>query len=158
LAGRISVISGGGGHCYGVFVMNADGSGVYEVTKPPLIPDSYTSWSPDGGMFAFAGDCGPPTHWDMCVVSADGTGLRSVATGPKGDTPAWSPDGTRLAFARRRDEAGKADLYTVGVDGNDEQRVTDEPGEAASPSWSPDGAWIAFTINRAGDKQLFKVP
>lgn len=94
LAGHISLLSGGGHHCYGVFAMNADGNGVREVTKPPLMPDFYTPWSPDGRMFAFAGDCGPPNHWDICVIDADGTGLRSVAAGPKVSTPAWSPDGS----------------------------------------------------------------
>lgn len=158
LGGRISLNSGGGGHCYGVFVMNADGSGVREVTKPPLVPYFYAPWSPDGRLFAFAGDCGPPNQWNICVVNADGTGLRAVAPGPKVDTPAWSPDSTRLAFVRQDKDVGKWGLYTVGLDGSDERRVTDATGIAASPSWSPDGAWIAFTIEDGANKQVFKVP
>ena len=65
--------------------------------------------------------------------------------------PAWSPDGTRIAFIRDdfRDDFSKSELFIMGSDGDNVQKVGSEdlrsPDWSASgnPSWSPDGTRIA---------------
>ena len=54
----------------------------------------------------------------------------------------WSPDGTRLAFARG------GHIWTINVDGTDEQRITPDQNpvswsEWRAPIWSPDGTELA---------------
>jgi Tol biopolymer transport system component len=71
-----------------VFVANADGSEVRQVTTDPA-PKSNPSWSPDGQRIVFsAGD----EKNDLYVMNADGTGLQQITETP-GDnvTPAWNP-------------------------------------------------------------------
>lgn len=71
-----------------VFVANADGSEVRQVTTDPA-PKSNPSWSPDGRRIVFsAGD----EKNDLYVMNADGTGLQQITETP-GDnvTPAWNP-------------------------------------------------------------------
>jgi Tol biopolymer transport system component len=45
---------------------------------------------------------------------------------------------------------GNWDIYTIGVDGQNLQRLTDDEGSDGLPVWSPDGQQIAFVTNRDG--------
>jgi dipeptidyl aminopeptidase/acylaminoacyl peptidase len=57
--------------------------------------------------------------------------------------PRWSPDGKTIVFVSTR--AGKAQVYTIAVDGGEATALTRLPqGVAGSPEWSPDGKLIAF--------------
>jgi Tol biopolymer transport system component len=63
-----------------------------------------------------------------------------------------SPDGTRLAYIGLVPEGDNlwaaADVYTIGVDGTDDQRLTNDPKPADGSEYSPDGAWIYFNTER----------
>ncbi len=80
---------------------------------------------------------------------------RTVATQPAraltsygGSDPWVSPDGRSVVFSRRIDDSpqGRAQLWTVPLQGGEGQRLTPEdfPYDATRPSWSPDGRLIAF--------------
>jgi Tol biopolymer transport system component len=56
----------------GLFVVNADGTGLREITPLGLGAVS-AQWSPDGRMIAFTSCCGSAQAW---VIHPDGTGLR----------------------------------------------------------------------------------
>jgi Tol biopolymer transport system component len=131
--------SSGGGANYDVYVMNADGSDLRNLTKTPDDVARGASqgppvWSPDGTMFAFEGDDGK--NDGLYVMNADGTGFRWLANGLR---PAWSPDGNRILFTGMG-----SDLYSVAADGTDVIQLTNAPGWDDQPSWSPDGSQIAF--------------
>jgi TolB protein len=76
--------------------------------------------------------------------------MRQVTTGPGNDeTPALSPDGKRIVFSRTLQEkdvpgSRKPELWTVGVDGGEPTRLTDNAYEDVNPVFSPDGKSIAF--------------
>ena len=71
-----------------IFVANADGSDVLQVTTDPA-PKANPSWSPDGQRIVFSAGT---AENDLFVINADGTGLRQLTELP-GDhvTPAWNP-------------------------------------------------------------------
>jgi Tol biopolymer transport system component len=49
---------------------------------------------------------------DICVVKADGTGLKTLAGGPaRQEHPTWSPDGTKIVY----DGGTSPDVRTVRV-------------------------------------------
>jgi tricorn protease len=50
------------------------------------------------------------------------------------------------------------DLWIVGRDGGDAQRLTSGPGIETDPTFSPDGALIAFTGEYDGNVDVFVVP
>ncbi len=67
----------------------------------------------------------------------------------------WSPDGTKIAFASGVD--GGLSIYTIGLDGNDLTRLTDDQHNDEGPVWSPDGERIAFFSNRRERKDEFPI-
>ena len=60
-----------------------------------------------------------------------------------------SPDGKTVAFMSNRD--GNWEIYAIGSDGRNLQRLTDDPGNDGLPTWSPDGKLLAFVTNRDGE-------
>jgi TolB protein len=67
----------------------------------------------------------------------------------------WSPDGERLAYCAER--GGQYDIYTIGVHGGPETRLTDTPGLDDGPEYSPDGCSIWFNSTRSGLMQLWRM-
>jgi Tol biopolymer transport system component len=85
---------------------------------------SAIAWSPDGAKIAFSGeDC------HLYVAELQASVVRSVVTtfGCIEDV-AWSPDGSSIVFSSTRgtDEQTRFlhDLYSVGIDGSNLQRLT----------------------------------
>ena len=153
LVGRIAykTSAGGGAHCYELFVINADGSEIRQVTQPETLGFNL-QWSPDGRQLAFEGTCGRE-WWDICIIGADGTGLRAITKGPGSNRePAWSPDGSRIAFSRGPEGSGTRDIYVIGADGTGESRITSDPGDERGPAWSPDGASLAYVAISGTEK------
>jgi TolB protein len=126
-----------------IYVMNADGSGLRQITSSPTL-DLSPAWSPDGEMITFARNLNG--HDNIFIVDArtlETSQLSRNTTGQDSD-PAWSPDGTKIAFSRNAD--GIPRIVVMDADGSNVATLTD-PGRGAdsSPDWSPDGTKIAFT-------------
>lgn len=148
-----------------IHVMNADGSGLTNLTNDSTKRDLEPSWSPDGTRLAYArqsGGGGTPFVREIYVMNADGTQQTPLtAYGAFSSHPAWSPDGTTIAFTV--DAPGPAigdglrDIYVMNSDGTGVINLTDNGEFNAGPSWSPDGAKIAFhhaTSRLAGFAQI----
>jgi len=130
---RIVFITG----CSGVdiWVMNADGSGLANLTNSPAGYGNPT-WSPDGTRIASDG---------ITIMNADGTGVQVL---PYGIEPDWSPDGTRIVFERFvYPDLGSAnhEIYVMNADGTGVTQLTFTSVDDYSPAWSPDGKKIAFS-------------
>jgi TolB protein len=108
----------------GLFVVNADGSGLRQIT-PSGIGALSAQWSPNGALIAFTSCCVFRKAW---VVRPNGTGPRQV-TAPVDRavfwTPAWSPDSTKLLLNRQDPGNGPTSLWTVNSDGSQLAKLTD---------------------------------
>jgi Tol biopolymer transport system component len=136
----------------GIYVINADGSGLRRVG------DGWSpAWSPDGRRLAFA-TLRDDGQGAIIVTSVDEPIQPTVRIGlDRGhhNSPTWSPDGTRIAFISDWGAFDFAfDVYVANADGSGvvEQLTNGFLGNQSSwpnwkiyaqPSWSPDGLSLA---------------
>lgn len=109
-----------------VFVVNADGTGLRQIT-PSGVGGLSAQWSPNGALIAFtSGCCGLPQAW---VVHPDGSELSRVTTAVNRDffvTPVWSPDSSELLL-NKVDRNNQASVWTVNLDGSGLLKLADTP-------------------------------
>ena len=139
-----------------------ESNSLFRRANPRFVPH----WSPNGDYLVFARGGGDRA--DIYVVKSDGSEL-SMLSDREGQQERWydfspdfSPDGTRIVYAtygHNVDSRGEKlrirnlDIETVGVDGSDRRRLTDDIDAEESPVWSPDGSHIAFISHYSYDKE-----
>lgn len=128
-----------------LWVMNADGSDQAQMSGDGLVEMEAPTWSPDGRMLAFmvvlGGILHPHTDHELHVVSVNGSGERTIATGYILTEPIWSPDGSRIVFGEEFQR-----LVVINPDGSNRRQLTGADLSRTSPVWSPDGARLAYTV------------
>ena len=94
--------SGSGLYNSDIFIMNADGTGVQQVTFDPVNAHD-PAWSPDGLYIAYVSQRevpdGPPAIYLLELASGAARSLSG--NGGWMTDPSWSPDGARIALCRR---------------------------------------------------------
>ncbi len=90
-------------------------------------------WSPDGAAIVF--ECQRDGD-EICVMAADGSGLRRLTTDDVADKqPSWSPDGQQIIWAREG-RTGDWDLFVMDADGQNQRLLLAGSGSATAPVWS----------------------
>jgi hypothetical protein len=118
-----------------IYLMNANGTGIVNITNSPMFFEHGPAWSSDGSKLVFFGFAnGGNLPSGVYTMNADGSNRELVAASQNIESAVWSPDGTQIA-------------YVDGIQLN----VTQAEGEplnvatgATNPKWSPDGTRIAF--------------
>src|SRR5438045_9298096 len=78
-----------------IYVVNADGSGLRNLTNNPTF-DFELTWSPDGTKIALSSDRDGDT--EIYLMHADGTDPEKLTNNPGQDRlPDWPPDGPKIA-------------------------------------------------------------
>ena len=150
LHGAIAFHSNRGSGVFEIFVMNADGTGVTQLTHT-TVHNFDPIWSPNGNQIAFGRVSGCFCAFSVVVINADGSGEKVLTD--NGFPGAWSPDGKRIVFASDRD-GGRLQIFVMNADGTGVTQLT-SGFTNDDPVWSPDGMRIAFQSTRDGHEEVY---
>ena len=150
-----STRSGGNRNLY---VMNANGTGVTQLTTDSGTSESYApSWSPDGTKIAFVS-----TRTGVAQIYAmapsPGAAQTKLTQGLAAClAPDWSPDGTKIVFTAKA--TGTNQVETMSATGTNYAQIVADTKNDTHPSWSPDGTQITYSSNATtgGKIQIFVV-
>ena len=109
--------------------------------------------SPDGSMIALSHH--RERGAEMFLVPAGGGEPRLISPEAPSWWHGWSPNGERLAYAAARGGSRVIDVYTIGVAGGQETRLTHGEGHCDGPDYSADGTRIYYNCDRDGHAQIW---
>jgi TolB protein len=126
-----------------VYRINADGSGLTQLTHSHGFDNDNASWSPDGSKIVLKRQgSGEYAIW---IMNADGSGLKRLTSERYDNShPTFTPDGRHILYASERGGLVSA-IWIMNADGSNKRRLTPAALEAASPDVSPDGSHVVFT-------------
>ena len=128
-----------------VFTVNADGSGLKQITHEKYHALDAPQWSPDGTKILFSAPPPPSLNYDVFVVDAHGTKpARALTTDGRSNAPSFSPDGRNVVFIS--DVAVKYDyeVWRMNADGTHRAQITHNKSYNQRPVFTPDGKRIVF--------------
>ena len=135
---QIVFVSNRDGGKNNLYIMNADGSNVRQLTHGPGTHGN-PAWSPQADVIAF--EMEQNGVWRMYLINIDGSGQRPI--GPLAAYhPSWSPDGEEIAFITEKESSYVGAI--MKSDGTEVREITDIEGGLGSIKLSPDGRRIAF--------------
>lgn len=125
----------------GIGSLRPDGSGHRSLVEGEVLT---ASWSPDKSLIAYTIVGESADSPDLHVVSADGTGDRTLVEDV--EEFSWSPQGDHLAYPGRDGGLlGTCGLWIVDVHSANKRMIAEVPDCAAAElAWSPRGDAIVF--------------
>lgn len=125
-----------------IYVMNADGSNVRQLTFEN--ESNWPDWSADGNWITYE-------SWgDIFIIKSDGTGQSiNLTNTPEQDIqPAWSPDGKNIAWLSGNE--GNRNIFLINPNGSNFQQLTSD-GKVTYVTWTIDGQIFALWDNPAAN-------
>jgi Tol biopolymer transport system component len=165
--GRRLVFSGNHGGITDLYIVNADGTELRQLTNDKF-GDLQPQWSPDGRTIAFASDRDSASFaqlrfkpWRITLLDV-ATGSTTVIPGQAGLNlnPQWSPDGRSIAYVS--DRTGTANIFLYDLDSHEHYQLTNVTGAvSALTEYSPAITWarmadrLAFTYYENGQYTIW---
>ena len=127
--------------CADIYIVNADGSGLEQLTHDGL--SSVPRWSPDGIRLVFNHVMPLTGEPVIATMPADGRGEYTFLTSEFWSSyiGSYTPDGRQIVFESQLDGLVSA-AWSMNVDGSNQRRLTTASFEAVPFDVSPDGRHV----------------
>jgi Tol biopolymer transport system component len=117
-----------------VYVMNADGSNVRNLTNTPGVQDLFGSWSPDGTKLVFHSM--RDGNLELYLMDITTLEVTRLTDNPAADaTASFSPDGQWIVF--QSDRSGNLEIYIMRTDGSEVTQITTGGANNYYAVWRP---------------------
>jgi len=146
----------GGAENLELYIMDADGQNVRQLTHAPGCYNGGPFFSPDGKQVVFRSDRKKKDHLQLYVINSDGSGERALTDDLNWVywAPFWYKDGKHIVYTAA-DHSNPAvrpnyDIYWMNVDTGKTVRLTYAPGADVLPVFNPEGTKLMWTSTRDG--------
>jgi Tol biopolymer transport system component len=132
-----------------IHVLNADTSGIHELSGAGVTGGNHPMFSPDGTRIAYV------TSFDsLMMMNSDGSNPRLVTQILNVSQPVWSPAGDRIAFTAS--PGIPPEIYVIDTAGTNLVNVTNNLVGDVDPTWGSTDV-IAFASDRSGAMEVYSV-
>lgn len=140
---RIAFASARAGQRMAIWLANADGSGLAQLTRGPGDFQGSPRWSPDGRWIAYDAR-EKDGRFNINIVDSSGGQFRALTSGPFDSVvPTWSRDGRWIYFSSER--SGRFEIWRISAEGGVPEQITRNGGYKAIES--SDGKKLYYTKN-----------
>jgi TolB protein len=139
-----------------LYIMDADGQNVRQLTHAPGCYNGGPFFAPDGKRVIFRSDRKKKDHLQLYVINADGSGEKALTDNDAWVhwAPFWHPDGKHIVYtaADHSDPTARPnyDVYWMAVDTGKTTRLTFAPGADVLPVFDAQATRLMWTSTRDG--------
>lgn len=136
-----------------IYVADADGGNLTQLTRHRGFDSRNLTWSPDGSQIAF--NSNETGNLEIYVMSSSGENIRRLTFNGQDDvSPKWSPNGQYILFVSYFIPG--SEIFIVKPDGSGLKQLTHANGLITNnASWSYDGSKIVFSSYQSGEAQIY---
>jgi TolB protein len=139
-----------------LFIMDADGKNVRQLTHAPGCYNGGPFFSPDGKRVIFRSDRKKQDHLQLFVINSDGTGERALTDDLNWVhwAPFWFKDSKHIVYTAadhsNPTQRPNYDLFWMNVESGEKTRLTFAPGADVLPVFNKDCTKLMWTSTRDG--------
>lgn len=137
-----------------LYRIKSDGTEQKRLTFNPGSHD----WHPNGHPYEYRiiYESGASGHENIYVMNHDGSGKRKICRdGSRRRVPDVSSNGSMITYMRYTDK--NCDIWIMDYNGQNETRLTDNPGEDGHPAFSPDDKYIVYEERKGSRENLILI-
>lgn len=130
-----------------IYIMNADGTGITNITNSADEEDRDPIFSKDGTRIIFASNRGVQVtpSFGIFSMNLDGSDIKEVFDETTNEVQPWlSTDGTKLVYRNNNN------VWIANADGTNRTQLTTS-GNCTRPTFTRDGTRIIYTVNSGGE-------
>jgi Tol biopolymer transport system component len=145
------------GETSNIWLVNADGSKLRQLTNSQGKQNIHPFWSADGKRLLFNSNRKNKDGFALYSMNADGSDQTILSDPNELRTFAsWSPDGKKILFVKWWNDWENRDVYVMNSDGSNEINLSKNvDAKDGWPTWFPDGKNVVFASDRDGHYQIY---